>query len=66
MTIKPVTLKMAVTRIKRIGNIPDKINLLQKKKIQSFSSHEEAAKSFVLILKIKRRRIKCGAYFQYA
>jgi hypothetical protein len=65
MTIKPVTLKMTVTRIKRIGNIPDKINLLQKK-IQSFSSHEEAAKSFVLILKIKRRRIKCGAYFQYA
>jgi hypothetical protein len=50
MTIKTVTLKMAVTRIKRISNIPDKINLLQNKAaFQKFSSHEEAAKSVVLI-----------------
>jgi hypothetical protein len=53
MAIKQVTLKTAVTRIKIISNIPDTINLLQNKAFQSFSSHEEAAKSFVLILKIK-------------
>ena len=59
---------MAVKRIKRISNIPDKIDLLQNKAFQSFSSHEEAAKNFVLILKIKGWRItsKFDACFQYA
>ena len=37
---------MAVTRIKRISNIPDKINLLQNNTFPSFSSHEEEAKIF--------------------
>lgn len=48
MTIKSVTLKMAVTRIKRVSNIPDKINLLQNNTFPSFSSHEEEAKIFGL------------------
>lgn len=58
---------MAVTRIKRISNIPDKINLLQNKAaFQKFSSHEEAAKSVVLIREMEEWRIDCDASLQYA